>query len=232
MSTKSKRPQIVFTPNPEQIMLAEHNLVFRQDLLKADYLLPDGQGLVWAAGVRTRLTGSDSTLEILQMSKKMQLRLLLVGGRYSDQTRSDHKLDLEINGNFYELSYSSGYERVISPTSSEENRLAALIQELKPDVVLVAFGAPAQEHWVVTHKDALTAAGVRLVMVVGGSFDFLTGKLRRAPRWWQKWHLEWLYRLIQEPARWRRQLVLPLFAIKKLTGGWRTVQATPQPVSN
>jgi len=225
LRTKNLPLQIIFTPNPEQVMLAEHNLTFRADLAQADYLLPDGQGIVWASRVRQRLTGADSVVEILRLSKKMHCRVMLIGGRYESQ---DQQLCLTIEGVSYQLTYTSGYDRIAAPTPAQERAVSELLARTRPDVVLVALGAPWQERWIIQHRQELSAAGVRLAMAVGGSFDFLTGKLRRAPRWWQRARLEWLYRLIQEPSRWRRQLALPVFAIKKLTGSWRTVQATPQ----
>jgi N-acetylglucosaminyldiphosphoundecaprenol N-acetyl-beta-D-mannosaminyltransferase len=80
----------------------------------------------------------------------------------------------------------------------------------------VGLGAPTQEKWIVAHRAFLEKNEVKLAMAVGGTFDFLTGKLRRAPKKWQKWRLEWFYRLVQEPARWRRQLALPCFALRVL----------------
>jgi N-acetylglucosaminyldiphosphoundecaprenol N-acetyl-beta-D-mannosaminyltransferase len=80
-------------------------------------------------------------------------------------------------------------------------------------VVLVAYGAPGQVLWIERNRDALGQAGVGLAVGVGGALDFLAGRVPRAPRFVQRIGLEWLYRLVREPWRWRRQAVLPVFAI-------------------
>ena len=82
---------------------------------------------------------------------------------------------------------------------------------MKPSIILVAFGAPWQEQWVVNHREFLEKNKVKLVMVVGGAIDMLTGKVQRAPKFVQQLQLEWLFRLIQQPWRWKRQLRLIQF---------------------
>lgn len=99
----------------------------------------------------------------------------------------------------------------MNPRATEHTALLSCIQSVAPDILFVAFGAPAQEKWVIEHKAVLEKAGVRLVMVVGGAFDMLLGKVERAPQWMRSIGLEWLYRLIQEPWRWKRQIALITF---------------------
>ena len=107
-----------------------------------------------------------------------------------------------------QLQWLEGYENVNKPTEKEEQVVRQTLQQLKPKLVLVAFGAPQQEQWVIEHSDLLKKAGTKVAMVVGGSFDVLFGRLKRAPLWMRAIGLEWLYRLLQEPKRWRRQLAL------------------------
>lgn len=216
-----KCTQIVYTPNPEQLVLASRDEEFHELLRQADYLIPDGVGLVWASGVPARLTGADSVEFLLRYAWKHHLRVLLIGGRY--QAR-ENKLILRLDGQEMAINYACGYEQAQMPTKDEENRVQNLIKKIKPTIVMVALGAPAQEKWLAEHRMLLSENEVSLAMAVGGSFDFLTGKLKRAPVWMRQWRLEWLYRLVQEPKRWRRQLALPVFVLKKLTGGWQTVQ--------
>jgi N-acetylglucosaminyldiphosphoundecaprenol N-acetyl-beta-D-mannosaminyltransferase len=87
----------------------------------------------------------------------------------------------------------------------------AAVRRAGADIVLVAYGAPAQDLWIARN---LPATGARLGMGVGGAFDFITGRARRAPRWMQVRGLEWLHRLAREPWRWRRMLALPHFAAR------------------
>lgn len=106
----------------------------------------------------------------------------------------------------------SGYQDVTRPSPQEEQRVLDAIKNLKPAVVFVAFGAPHQERWAASHLKTCFESGARVVMVVGGAFDFLLGKSQRPPSWVQQLGFEWLFRLLQEPWRWRRQLRLIRFA--------------------
>jgi N-acetylglucosaminyldiphosphoundecaprenol N-acetyl-beta-D-mannosaminyltransferase len=95
-----------------------------------------------------------------------------------------------------------------SPAPDEENDIVERIRAARPDMLFVAFGAPAQDLWIARNQPRLQ---VPVAMGVGGSLDFVAGVTRRAPEWVQRIGLEWLYRLIREPWRWRRQLELPRF---------------------
>jgi N-acetylglucosaminyldiphosphoundecaprenol N-acetyl-beta-D-mannosaminyltransferase len=96
-------------------------------------------------------------------------------------------------------------------TPAEDETICRMIQEMQPDLLFVAFGAPKQDLWIRAHMERL---GVPVCVGVGGSFDILAGRVNRAPLWMQNRGLEWLYRMMQEPRRlWRRYLVqdLPIF---------------------
>jgi N-acetylglucosaminyldiphosphoundecaprenol N-acetyl-beta-D-mannosaminyltransferase len=99
-----------------------------------------------------------------------------------------------------------------SPDPAENEAIVRRINDSRADMLFVAYGAPRQDKWIARNKEALTT--VRLAMGVGGSLDFITGRSVRAPHWLQQLGLEWLYRLIREPWRWRRMLALPRFALK------------------
>jgi len=104
--------------------------------------------------------------------------------------------------------WHEGYQDVSVPTAEEEQLLKKAITKLQPDIVFVAFGAPYQEAWLIQHRRVLEQAGTKIGMVVGGSFDVLLGRIKRAPQLIQKIGLEWLFRLIQQPHRFKRQLKL------------------------
>ena len=93
------------------------------------------------------------------------------------------------------------------------------VSAAQPDILLVAYGAPAQERWIQRHAAAL---GVPIAIGVGGTFDYIAGRAKRAPRWLRRIGLEWVYRLVHEPWRWRRMLVLPQFAILVLRQRWQS----------
>ncbi len=95
----------------------------------------------------------------------------------------------------------------------DNSKIVAMIKNARADVLFVALGSPRQEFWFFQHKDEMA---VPVGIGVGGSFDVLSGKLKRAPRWMIQMGLEWLYRLYLEPWRWKRMLVLPLFALQIL----------------
>jgi len=203
-----KLPILIATPNPEQVMLSRRDSVFLDHLQSFDLRIPDGNGLVWASKLLAkktdqpkltqRITGVWLTKELLKKAERSKKQVLIVGGRR-------YKYHVS---NYLRLSWSVGYENVNHPKEEEEKALEALILELKPVYVFVAFGAPAQEAWIISHRALLEKAGVKVAMTVGGAFDMLFGITPRAPGWIRALQLEWLYRLIQEPTRWRRQLKL------------------------
>ncbi len=207
---KQKTTTIIMTPNPEQLMIAKKDVNFYKNLQRADSLIPDGAGLVWTAKLKERITGVDSVVEILKIAKMEKLKVLLVGGHFDDlakRTQAGWQI-LSEPLTQSEIYYTEGYQNIAKIHSNESKEVQLLINELKPDIVLIAFGAPKQEKWLIDNQELLKKNKVRMAMVVGGTFDFLLGKIKRAPKSWQKWRLEWLWRLIQEPWRWKRQLML------------------------
>lgn len=209
---------VIFTPNPEQIMLSRRDQTFASSLGFADILLPDGIGLVWAAKINAfflsqkalaeRIAGIDLAEDLLKIAQEQKLKVLILGGRgYQGQ-----KVSGQLDTNGLMVDWYQGYQNIKQPLEEEEKAVVALIKNLQPDLVFVAFGAPHQEKWVVEHRELLEKSGVLLVQVVGGAFDMIFGKLRRAPGWARRLGLEWLFRLFQEPWRFGRQLQLIPFA--------------------
>ena len=200
---------VVFTPNPEQIVLAQNDAEFAKILPQADLLLPDGNGIVMASKLlghplTERIAGVDVVAEILQ--RVDPTKILVLGGRdYAGQ----------------KFHWIEGYADVAKPTAAEEAAVKAEITKRKPEILFVAFGAPFQEKWISAHREFLHHNQVHVAMVVGGAFDFLTGKTSRAPEWMQHTGLEWLHRLIQEPWRWRRQLRLVDFCVLVIGEWWK-----------
>jgi N-acetylglucosaminyldiphosphoundecaprenol N-acetyl-beta-D-mannosaminyltransferase len=103
-----------------------------------------------------------------------------------------------------------------SPALAEEEAILEHLRAATPDFICVAYGAPAQELWIKRNLERLPAG---IAMGVGGAYDFLAGRQRRAPLLMQRTGLEWLYRLYREPARWRRMLALPVAALLVLLKG-------------
>jgi N-acetylglucosaminyldiphosphoundecaprenol N-acetyl-beta-D-mannosaminyltransferase len=210
-SEKLTLPLVIFTPNPEQIVFAHHEPQFRSALEAGDLLLPDGQGIIWAAQgkLKQRIPGIDCVSYLLQAVPTTK-KLVLGGQHYPAQ---EGKLV-----QWPETYWNPGYQDISAPTPEEEKAVLAMIKTLKPEVIFVAFGAPYQEYWAVTHREFLQEQGVKVIMVVGGTFDVLTGKLRRSPAWVRSIGFEWLFRLLQQPWRWQRQLKLLEFVGMTLKG--------------
>ncbi len=222
--------KLIATPNPEQLVLAKQQKEFKNKLQSFDLLLPDGMGLVWGSGLLSavdkadslagRVTGIDVVSQLLPKLWGMGLKVLLVGGQNYRAGRR------QLNGNEFELvAVRMGRDRVAPNQIADsknvlywwqggaagieaDKELGSVLKAIQPAVVLVALGAPRQENWLLAHRRLLQDSQVRVGMVVGGAFDMILGPLNRAPSWVQNMGLEWLYRLYQEPWRWRRQLKL------------------------
>lgn len=225
----------ISTANPEQVMLARQDKQFFQTVAEEfDLVLPDGEGIVLAsrllnnqtqrARIVERLAGVEVVIELISLSSLKHRPMLVIGGRgYQDskigvdsnqlrfqeiQKLVDFMPKLKTNNIIFWL---PAYEDAEQPNPGEEELVEGLIKKLKPKLVFVALGAPQQEFWVAQHKQLLKDSGVKIAMVVGGAFDMLTGKVSRAPRLMRQLKLEWFWRLLQEPSRWRRQLALISF---------------------
>lgn len=208
----------VMTPNPEQIVLSRKDPVFMDHLQSADLLIPDGTGLVIAsnfigtskenAHISERITGREVASFLLECAAKKGLPVLVVGGREYGVAKTDGVSQLDLPQPYKQAFWLEAYADVQHPTKEEEAAVTAAIKKIKPAIVLVAFGAPWQEKWLVEHKELLNSSGVQIGLVIGGALDVMLGKVPQAPSWMQNLGLEWLFRLVQEPWRWRRQLKL------------------------
>ncbi len=200
-------PHQVATVNPEFIVAAQRDEEFRRVLQGADLALPDGAGLLWAARflgepLKERVAGVDMVVRLAKVAAEREYRLFLLGaGEGVAQAtagilRREHP-HLAIVGTY------AG-----SPRPEEEVKIVEMIREARPHILLVAYGAPQQDLWV---RRNLGRLEVPVAMGVGGAFDFISGRAKRAPRWMRRLGLEWLHRLLKEPWRWRRMLALPKF---------------------
>jgi N-acetylglucosaminyldiphosphoundecaprenol N-acetyl-beta-D-mannosaminyltransferase len=205
---------LVATVNPEFVMRARSDHEFARLLESADLCLPDGFGVVWAARRRGcqmpgPVTGVDLIPRVAETCARRGWRLFLLGAGPGVAAELAERLRVEHAG----LEVSS-YEGSADPASDDETVGAVALQ--RPQVLLVAFGAPKQELWI-------DRAGRRLEVPVGigvgGSFDYLTGRVPRAPLWMRRAGLEWLFRLVRQPWRLRRMAVLPVYALRVLREG-------------
>lgn len=195
---------LVATVNPEFVMRARKDPEFARILESAALCLADGWGVVWAARrhgcvMPGPVTGVDLIPPLAGICAQRGWRLFLLGAADGVAAELATRLRNEHPGLEVGASASAGADQIAGQ---------------RAQVLLVAFGAPKQEKWI----DATgRKTGAPVQIGVGGSFDYLTGRVRRAPAWMRKAGLEWLFRLAVQPWRVRRMLVLPAFAFRVLT---------------
>jgi N-acetylglucosaminyldiphosphoundecaprenol N-acetyl-beta-D-mannosaminyltransferase len=203
-----KRPHSILASNPEKNFSFAKDPLLHEILRKADLLLPDGIGVVWAArilyGIRMkRLPGSDFFFDICELASKEGYSAFFYGAKEEINKAAVNWLkrqypQLKIAGR------SDGYVQ-----DSEMSNLVNYINKSQAEILFLALGSPKQEKWFATYKPYLKR--IKVCLCIGGTLDIIAGKVKRAPRIWRKIALEWLYRLAIEPRRIKRQKVLPIF---------------------
>ena len=204
---------VIVPVNPEMIVAARSHREFQDTINAASLVLPDGTGVLLASRlqgtrIHERVPGADAVELLSAIAARSGAGVFLLGAAPGVAEAAGRCLK-ERHPKLLIAGTHAG-----SPELSEEEAICGRINASKAEILLVAYGAPRQELWVSRNLPRLN---VRLVMSVGGTFDFLAGVKVRAPRWMQRAGLEWLFRLVQEPRRWRRMLALPKFALLALT---------------
>ena len=208
----SNKQYQINTPNPEQIVLAQENEEFRLALNKGDLNIPDGTGLVWAinklkakssmlkARKVERVGGVDLMTELCKEAAKRGKKVFLLGGKggVAEKAAGELAKSLKLKAESH-----AGAENIKEETEKEREEAIKRINAFQPDFLFVAYGAPYQEMWIAKNLPHLK---VKVAMSVGGAFDYISGSVRRAPAWIRRAGFEWLYRLIRQPWRWKRQL--------------------------
>ena len=190
----SSKISYIFTPNPEQVIQSHQDTsqsrLFLEDLQSADWLIPDGVGLVWASKLlhsrgqvetplKQRIAGADLVIDVLNLvSKRSQDHAVLIIGGDGYESSAISKLEQQTK---LKIHWTPGYVNASQPTAQEETAVLKLIQEVRPSVVFVALGAPTQERWLIEHRSMLESANVGLGMAVGGRFDYIIVTVSRAP---------------------------------------------------
>jgi N-acetylglucosaminyldiphosphoundecaprenol N-acetyl-beta-D-mannosaminyltransferase len=200
----------VITCNPEMVMACRDDKGLRRIIDEAGLITADGIGIVIASGwngdrLPERVTGFDIMMKLLEEGDRKGWSFYLLGADPETNGKA-----AETIGSRYPGARVAGRHHGFFK-EEDESAILEDIRKAQPDVLLVALGVPKAERWIYSHKPQLNT---RIAMGVGGSLDVLAGKVKRAPVLWQKIHLEWLYRLLKQPSRWRRQLVLPRFAVR------------------
>ncbi|MFJ7371581.1 WecB/TagA/CpsF family glycosyltransferase [Lysinibacillus sp. NPDC098008] len=202
----------VVTANPEVVMQANANPTVMGYLQQATYICADGIGVVKAAQILgeslpERVTGYDTMVRLLEVGQQKRFKIYLLGAQKDTIEKTVANIR-KTYPNVEVVGYHDGFFDWHNSTIAEE------IAALQPDLVFVALGVPRQEKWI-TENLGQFSKGV--FIGVGGSFDVIAGTVKRAPIIWQKLNLEWFYRLLRQPSRFGRMLVLPRFALKVFT---------------
>jgi len=197
------KPFFVITANPEIIMMAQDDLEYRKILNLADLVIADGAGLR-LAGAKYIIPGRKLARELIKNGKVFYL-----GGKNG----AAQEMANRYGGMFNEGADDIKLE-ILNSKSETNSKILNQINKFKPDLLLVAYGAPWQEKWIATNLDKIKA---KVVMGVGGTFNYLTGRAPEPPEWVSKMGCEWLWRLVHEPKRWKRQLKLVRFVGKVLS---------------
>ncbi len=203
-----RAPRFVVTPNVDHIVKLQHDARFRAAYDAASMVLCDGMPLLWAAKLlhtplKEKVSGSDLFPRFCAVAARKGYRLFFFGGRPGAAERCAQVLAGKHNGLDVCGTYCPplGFE-----TDKQENAKAIrAIRESRADVLFVGLGAPKQELWL---RQSCQVCAVPVSIGIGASFDFVAGYVRRAPRLFQRWGMEWFWRLCQEPRRmYRRYLV-------------------------
>lgn len=186
----------VVTANPEIVMKTKQNRAYKEVVQSADYVCPDGIGIIYAAKMMRqplteRIPGIEVVDELLHLAEENGYSCYFLGAEES----VNHTAVARIKESFPKLKVAGNHHGFFD---SKDPSIAEEVAGTNPDIIFVAIGAPNQEFWISTYKDMFKKG---LFMGVGGSFDVYAGAVNRAPKFWMKLNLEWLYRIVMQPSR-------------------------------
>ena len=202
------KPHMIITANPEMVMQAKNDQLLGEIMVRADLVVADGIGVVWAShilkqAVCERIPGIELAEGLLRRAAQEGWRVFFLGGVEGVAEQAKTALQKTISG-LNVVGTHHGYFQ----SGVEEQKLIAYIKEAQPHLLLAALGVPRAEKWLAAYLGELK---VPVAIGVGGSFNVWAGVDKRAPLWMRKIHLEWFYRLVKQPWRIKRMAVLPLF---------------------
>ena len=212
---ESDEVNVIYTPNSEIILYASENKEYEDVLNSADLVIPDGIGVVYGSKIlgkplSERVAGFDLVCNMFEEMAKLKKSAFLLGAKPGVAETAAKKLMEKYEG-LVICGTHDGYFK-------EDEGVINAINEAAPDFLLVCLGFPKQEIWINKNKDKLNA---KAVIGAGGCLDVFSGNVMRAPEFYCKHGIEWLYRLVKQPSRFVRMLALPKFGLKVLFKGKR-----------
>jgi N-acetylglucosaminyldiphosphoundecaprenol N-acetyl-beta-D-mannosaminyltransferase len=222
LTEKPAKKYYIVTPNPEFLMAADKDAEFKKILNKADLAIPDGAGLKLSGLIKNTTTGTDLMEKLCEMGTKKGWKIGLLGGRRGAADECSKSLEKkypglkivfaeeggEVDSEGNEVGSGKIDLDVLNSRILEINSSRSRISHLQSqtiDLLFVAFGQVKQEKWIANNLDKIP---VKVTMGVGGAFDYFGGLVPRAPLWMRNLGLEWLFRLILQPWRIKRQIML------------------------
>lgn len=204
---------VIYTPNSEIILYASNNIEFTEILNSADLIVPDGIGVVYGAKILgenlpERVAGFDLVCNLFEKMAQAGKSVFLLGAKPGVAEVAATKLQEKYKG-LVIAGTNDGYFQ-------NDDDVINKINEASPDFLMVCLGFPKQEIWINKYKDRLNT---KLAIGAGGCIDVFAGNVMRAPEFYCKHGLEWLYRLAKQPSRFVRMLALPKFGFKVLFKG-------------
>jgi N-acetylglucosaminyldiphosphoundecaprenol N-acetyl-beta-D-mannosaminyltransferase len=203
------RPHTIFATNPEKNFSVPADPFLYDCFKNADLLLPDGIGMVLGAKILhgaklTRVPGCEFMQEVCALSARQGYKIFIYGAKEEVSRQAVEILEERLPG-LQIVGRCNGYW-----PEDQMDTLVDRINESKAEILYLALGSPKQEKWFARHQDKFKH--IRVCQGIGGTLDVITGNVKRAPGIFCKLGLEWFYRLLAEPRRIKRQMVLPVFA--------------------
>lgn len=197
---------IIVTPNPEIVVIAQKDEDLKKIINRADLAIPDGRGLRLTGDIVCNTPGIELMERLVEMASKKGFTTGFLGGR----DRVAERVEECLKSHYPKLTVRYALEGPVIPAkagiyTNKDLWIPDQVRNDKVDILFVAFGPPKQEKWIAKNIDRIN---VKVAMVVGGAFDILSGTIPRAPKWMRNLGLEWLFRLIIQPWRIKRQLAL------------------------
>lgn len=198
---------MIFTPNPEMLMVAKDDAEFSKILNSSAMNIPDGNGIVWASKklkkpLAERVAGFDFIHKLLEFGEDKPISFYFLGSKPGVAEKAAENIQSKYTGVTI-VGTNDGYFSV-----EEEKEIIKKINKAKPDVLLVALGAPKQERFIYKYREKLNC---KIAIGVGGCFDVISGNVKRAPKIFIKLKLEWLYRGLTDFRRLKRLTAIPKF---------------------
>ncbi|MFO7888025.1 MAG: WecB/TagA/CpsF family glycosyltransferase [Eubacteriales bacterium] len=211
---EKKEKKTIFTPNTEIVMMCQKDLELKNIINSGGLVTPDGIGLIYAskiykAGLEERVTGFDLSMKLLEYSKNKGYNVFFLGGKPGVAEKA--KINLEKKGYQNIVGFHHGYFFNDDKYEDIERDIIKDINKKNTNILFVGLGSPKQEKWIDKNSNKLSS---NIIIGNGGTIDVLAGEVNRAPSIYRKLGLEWLYRLIQDPKRIKRQISIPEFLIK------------------